>query len=205
MRTHFRPLRAQNGIVHRVSHPARGCNHVAAENALLHGAQAAYGIAGLLIQSIGFELDTVHAQSLEGMPQEEQLGFRIDCRTLMSWCDPRPANLEPAVLEDDIGEARAADRLTVCSKHDGERQRRSSLLIFQCGLHIRTHFLLSVDGNRDPLPESRFQSHPSQAGHVLKRQRLEADGMTRERDWCDIHLVHWRSAMGAKGGWAIRR
>src|ERR1044072_5309060 len=93
--------------------PSMGTYQILTNNPFLFRAQAKNGGAGRLVDFVRGELHANAVQPLEGAAEREQFGFGVDESSVPRLCQPRPANLEVAVLPVDLPKARGTDNETL--------------------------------------------------------------------------------------------
>ena len=97
-----------------------GHDHVVAEDPLERGADPGQRVSRLLVPGVRLEFHPIGAERLERVGQLQQLRLAVRAGPLVGGADPRPADLEPAVLGDDRQEPAAADRPPAGAVDGGE-------------------------------------------------------------------------------------
>ena len=78
MRLHRRPFGGGDAVDHGVAQRAVRRDLVAAQNAVLLGAEALDGAATLVVEEVRAEFDRDAVQRLEGVPEQQQLALRVE-------------------------------------------------------------------------------------------------------------------------------
>src|SRR5947209_6656822 len=94
---HVRPFRIDNAEPDAIANPAARADDMIAENSFLLRANPENGVAGLLVERVGLEFHAEAVQLLEGMAQQEVLGFGIGCGPLPWHAQPGRADFHVAV------------------------------------------------------------------------------------------------------------
>ena len=117
------------------------------------------------------------------------LASRFAAGALRGSRDPRPADLEPAVLRHDAQEARAADRPARGALHGRERDLDPCIGVVERSLQPCLEAgPIDRPGER-PLPQARVERDLGQPVEVVAAQRLEAHDATFEHDRLDPRRV----------------
>src|SRR5690606_39472452 len=98
-----------------VSQAAALRDHVAAERAFLARTDAQHRAARPLVQRVRLELDAVAAEQLERVAQHQVLRLRVRGRALERRRDPRPADLDAAVVAIRVRDVRTDDYPIGCA------------------------------------------------------------------------------------------
>lgn len=179
-------------------------NHVVAQDAFLHRADAQDGGARFFVQAVGFQFNPDRAQGFKGMGHQQQLGLGVGAGALVALRQPGPADLQPAVGALDVGEAGAADDFATGLVKNGEGKRGA--------------LALEVEGLRDPVaqlglvaalglspaPDFGVVGDCGQALEVVGGQRFKADDGTLQGGWGRVHwpdrFAWLRMVVGGCGG-----
>ena len=162
-----------------------GHDHVVPEDPLERGADPGQRVAGAFVADMGLELDPVGAEGLERVGQLEQLRLTIGARSLVGDPDPRPADLEAAMLGDDRQISAAADGATAGPVDRGERPFRACLPVGQRRLEPMFEPRLVLVAHDRPAPQGGIERDQPQVGQVLGAERLEPDPRPLEDDRFD--------------------
>jgi hypothetical protein len=122
---------------------------------------------------VGLELDPVRAERLERVPELEQLRLAVRARALELRRDPRPADLEPAMLRDDREIARAPDRPAGRAVDRRERSLDPGVGVRQGGLEPASQAGLVLLAHDRPAPQRGIERDPPQVVEVIGAERLE--------------------------------
>src|SRR5437867_2152271 len=101
----LRPFFGDDAEVRGMADRAVRHDHVVAEDPFECGADTRQRGSGAIVPPVRLELDAIGPEGLERVGQLEQLGLAIQARPLEGRADPRPADLEAAMLRHDGQEA----------------------------------------------------------------------------------------------------
>jgi hypothetical protein len=117
--------------------------------------------------------------------QHQQLRLAVRAAPLPRRREPGPADLEAAVLEDDVHVAAAADRPARARLDRRERELRASLAVADRGVSPVAEVRLGLRPGDRPAPDCGVEADLGEPGDVVGTERLEADDPALERDGFD--------------------
>src|SRR5437868_13255977 len=80
------------------------------EDALAYRAKTFDGSLRAQIAVIGLQCHPCRPKIIEGVGELQQLGFRVNCRSLVRRCNPGPPDLDAAITGRDVAKSRRSDR-----------------------------------------------------------------------------------------------
>ena len=138
-----------------------------AEGAFFLCAEAEDGVAGFLIQCVGFEFDAQALPDFEGVAQHQVFGFGVDGGALPGGSDPSGTDFHAAVGAVDIHESRAADYALRIALDGGEDDGFAAVLLGERFFDQALEIFGRLHGIRDPaenVVESVFGGFPEELG-----------------------------------------
>ena len=127
------------------------------------------------VEDVGPQLDADALHPIERVSQQQQLGFRVERRSLKGAAEPGPADFGAAMLAVDVCEPRAADGAAGGSIDDGERKRGPGALPTERGVDVRVQISERMNLGWRKAPQLRIECDLRQVGGVVPSERLETD------------------------------
>ena len=144
--------------------------------------------ARALVARVRLQLDAEAAERLEGVLEHEQLRLDVDAGRPDLGGEPRPADLEAAVLGAECEVAGAADDTVVLAAQGDERHLRSVRLAREGGVEIGAHLVARLRLlDAEPLPGARVARRRPETVLVLGRERLEPHQLALEGGGRPVH------------------
>ena len=183
-----RPLLRRDAEVGGMPDGPVGHDHVVPEDALERRADARQRIPRSFVARVRLELDPLRVERLERVGQLEQLRLAVRAGPLPGRADPRPADLETAVLGHDRQEPAAADRPAGRSVDRRERSFDARGGVGKRRLQPAPEARLVLRTHDRPAPQRRVEGDPREVVEVVRPERLQADAIALEDDRFDPRL-----------------
>src|SRR5688572_29406160 len=129
-RAHGRPLGREDRVEGGVAQRAVRTVLAVAVHALEGRAEALDGRPRALVGGVGTDRDARGAELVERVPEQEELGLRVDERPPPCPAVPGGADLEAPVSRCDVEVAARSDRAPVLDEDDGEGQPFARVALF---------------------------------------------------------------------------
>jgi hypothetical protein len=181
-RSYRGPLRGDDRVDDSVAEAAVGHPLMAAQDAVLLGAQALDRRPGLPVVPVGAELDGDAVQGVEGVPEQQQFRLGVGAAALGRPGVPGRTDLHPPVRGVHVHVGGHPDHLSGVGPAGGERQHRAGGLLRQPAVDLRAHAVRSRDGGVPELPEPAVARRGHQLVVMLRRERLEDDEVAGQPD-----------------------
>src|SRR3954468_10016158 len=190
MRSHGRPFGRGDAVDHGVAERAVRRDLVAAQDAVLLGAQTLDGAAALVIEEVGAEFHRDAVQGFEGVGEQQQLALRVEWAALRALAIPGRTDLHAAVGGIDVHVGRHAHDLTVAIEH-GEGEHRARGLKTEPPVDFLAHVVRRRNRGVPDGGELTILHGLDQPLAVLMRQRLQTGMLSAQGD--GIRPGHCRS------------
>jgi hypothetical protein len=147
---------------------------MAADHAVLPGAQAFDGALAGEVEVVGAPAHHMAAELVKGVPHHQQLGGGVDVGALHALAVPGVANLHPAHGRQDVVEAGAAQHQAAGVVQHSKGKAVALGASFQRGLDVGTRVLRLGHRGDAQLPQFTVGSGIGQTRYVFQAQGLQA-------------------------------
>lgn len=164
---HRKPFRFYDAEINGVPKRSIVSDHMRAKYSFLFRAQSFNCFSGNCVIHVGLELHSLTFQLLEGIPEQQEFGFRIDSGTLPLFSDPGPANFKSPVRRIHISVSRRSTDLRVLSVDDRKWKRVTGIATSQGRFNVFPHIKSSSNRMGVMIPQFRVQANIAQRIKVL--------------------------------------
>src|ERR1044072_115417 len=193
-----RPFLIDDAELNGISLPSIGHYQILTNNPFLFRAQAKNGGAGRLVDFVRGKLPANAVQPLEGEAEHEQFGFGVDESSVPRLCQPRPANLEVAVLPVDLPKARGTDNETRRFAYLNDKRNGGAIgPAVQRDPNVSVHGFRGGNNGIGQLPEFAIAGGLDKIGTIRRQHRPQSYSWTDQRVHVHVESFHVFSACGS--------